>query len=536
MKNPRLIYLSLLSGLLMIPAWYGSGTGLILLFAMTPLLLVEDFYTRNKAEHRPHKVFLHATLTFFIWNLGATWWLWNATETGMFVAFSIDTALMSTIFWLFHITRRNAGDGPGYFGLIVYWLVYEHFYMNGEINWPWLNLGNGFANDIHIIQWYEYTGSFGGTLWVLLTNILVVQVIKQVISHRQINARSPAFLSLVFVVVVPVTASLVIFTTFREVEDPREVVVLQPNIDPYIEKFGGMDMDRQMDILLDLAAGGFTPSTDLLVAPETFINDQIWEEDMYRHPQIMRLHDFLLDKNSDASFITGITYYKAYPDPSRITATAREISGSGIWYDSFNAAIQVDTTLEPQVYRKSKLVVGVEKMPYPETLKFLRNLTLRLGGTFRSHGTQEYRSNLYALKDSTAVAPVICYESVFGEFVTDYVKEGAQYIFVITNDGWWGDTPGYRQHHSYSRLRAIETRRSVARSANTGISSFINQKGEILQRTDYWVPAVIRAEINASDRITFYVRHGDYIPRLAYFFALLTLLYTISRFLILSKN
>jgi apolipoprotein N-acyltransferase len=519
----------------MVPAWYEIGTGLILLFAMIPLLIVEDYFTRNKSEHRPHKVFLYATLTFLTWNLGTTWWIWNASEIGMFAAFFLNTAQMSTVFWLFHITRRNAGDGPGYFGLIAFWLVFEHFYMNGEINWPWLNLGHGFANDISIIQWYEFTGAFGGTLWVLLTNILGFLVLKQFLRERKIKWKSISFLSLCLVVIFPLVSSIIIFTSYEEKYDPREIVVIQPNIDPY-EKFVGMGMDGQMNVLLDLAATGTTKTTDYIIAPETFINDNVWEENMYSQRQIVRIYRFIQENYPDASFIVGLTYYKAYHDPENITETAREIQGTGTWYDSYNAAIMVDTSLAPQVYKKSKLVVGVEKMPYPEYLKFLRKLTLQLGGTFRSHGTQEYPSNFYSQTDSTGIAPVICFESAFGEHVTRYIGEGAEFIAVVTNDGWWGDTPGYRQHHSFSRLRAIETRRSVARSANTGISSLINQKGEILQRTEYWVPDVIRGELNANDKITFYTRHGDYIPRIAYFFSLLTLLYTLSRFLIHRKK
>jgi apolipoprotein N-acyltransferase len=314
------------------------------------------------------------------------------------------------------------------------------------------------------------------------------------------------------------------------------MVVLQPNIDPYEEKFGGMEMDRQMDILLRLADSLVTGETDFIVAPETFINDNIREITMYENPQILRIYQFLMDKNPKAEFIVGITYYKVYYDQSELTPTANELPGSGFWYDSYNAAIQVDRSLEPQVYKKSKLVVGVEKMPYTQYLKFLEKLTLRLGGTFRSHATQAYPSNLYSRNDGMGIAPVICYESVFGEYVGKYIKEDADYIFVITNDGWWGDTPGYRQHFSFSRLRAIETRRSVARSANTGISALINQKGEILQRTEYWVPDVIKGEINANDKLTFYTRHGDYIARTAYFFSLLTLLYTLTRILISRKK
>jgi apolipoprotein N-acyltransferase len=218
-----------------------------------------------------------------------------------------------------------------------------------------------------------------------------------------------------------------------------------------------------------------------------------------------------------------------------MTPTASLIPGSDIYYDSFNAAIQLDSTDNIQDYIKSKLVVGVEKMPYTQYLRFLKKLTLRLGGTFRSHGTQEYRESLFAPDDSIGVAAVICYESVYGEFVTEYVKAGSNYIFVITNDGWWGDTPGHRQHLGFSRLRAIETRRSIARSANTGISAFINQKGEILARTKYWVPDVITAELNANDACTFYVKHGDYIARVAYFFSLIVILYTIVR-IVLKKR
>ena len=164
-------------------------------------------------------------------------------------------------------------------------------------------------------------------------------------------------------------------------------------------------------------------------------------------------------------------------------------------------------------------------MPYARYLKFLESLTLKLGGTMRGWGTQEERGVFFSAGDSTGVAPVICYESVFGEFVTGYIHQGANLIFVITNDGWWGDTPGYHQHNAYSCIRAVETRRSVARSANTGISCFINQRGEILQELGWWQRGAIKGTLYANDRLTFYVKNGDYIGRSASFFTLLIALY-----------
>jgi apolipoprotein N-acyltransferase len=107
---------------------------------------------------------------------------------------------------------------------------------------------------------------------------------------------------------------------------------------------------------------------------------------------------------------------------------------------------------------------------------------------------------------------------------------------VITNDGWWGNTSGYKQHLTYSSIRAIETRRSIARSANTGISCFINQRGEIMQPTEWWVPDVIKSSLNLNEKITFYVKYGDYLGRVSDFFAIILLAYTLVNFLITRKS
>jgi len=122
---------------------------------------------------------------------------------------------------------------------------------------------------------------------------------------------------------------------------------------------------------------------------------------------------------------------------------------------------------------------------------------------------------------------LICYESAYGEFTNKFVKKGANVIFVITNDGWWGDTPGHKQHLYFSPLRAIETRRSVARSANTGISCFIDQRGNIYQATKYWEPDVIKQDINLNSEITFYTRMGDYIGRISAFLSVIFILLSV---------
>ena len=96
----------------------------------------------------------------------------------------------------------------------------------------------------------------------------------------------------------------------------------------------------------------------------------------------------------------------------------------------------------------------------------------------------------------------------------------------ITN-GWWGNTAGYKQHNSYAKLRAVEFRRSIARSANTGISGFIDQKGKELIQTEWWKQDVIRYTIHTNDYMTVYANWGDYLGRIGSFIAIAMLLSTI---------
>jgi len=524
MSNKQLYFLSVLTGLLLTPAWYSWGSGIILFIAFIPLLVIE-----NEVAQRPGagtKVARYAFITFLTWNLLSTWWIKNASPAGLIAALLVNTLLMTIPFWLFSVTKRKAGKTTGYISLILYWTGFEYLYLNGEISWTWLNLGNGMANDIKLIQWYEYTGTLGGTVWILAINLLMYNILTKALFKRSLREVTGKIIITAFLIIIPIIFSLIRFHSYEEKSDPYEILVLQPNIDPYM-KFNDIPPAEQMRMLIRLADSLITPSTDYVVVPETFITDNLWLDQINDHSGIRMLKNFH-DRFPASSIVTGAITYKIYKNPEEVTATAKPVNG---WfYDSFNSALQIDSTEKIQVYHKSQLVVGVEKMPYPKTLGFLRSLTLRLGGTFRSHGIQDHRDTFISPSGECSVAPVICYESIFGEYVTEYIsKAGANFIFVITNDGWWGDTPGYVQHNSFSGLRAIETRRSIARSANTGISSFINQKGEIIKSLGWWERGGIIASMNANDKLTFYVRYGDYLGRIAVYTGILLLLATIFR-------
>ena len=531
LDRKKRILLSILSGLLMVPAWYTWGTGVTLFVAFVPLLLIEDdlFPRQGKSYGR----FWLPALAFLILNIFDSWWIKNASFAGLLVALVVNTFMMTMPFWLFSLTRRKLGNRLGYFSFIAYWVAMEYFYLNAEISWTWFNLGNGFANDIRLIQWYEYTGVLGGTTWVLIVNLLVFFLVRGFLRGDDRSALRRFRAITVTLIVIPVVFSLIRFSTYKEEENPYEIVVVQPNIDPYM-KFNDMPVEQQLNIYFRIADSLVTSSTVYIVAPETFVNDNIWLHYLNSNPSIKRLSDYSY-RYPKAKQVLGITCYGLYEGEER-SVTSQHLRDN-LYYDSFNTGIQIDTSGYIPYYHKSQLVVGVEKMPYPKLLGFLKKLMVNLGGTFRSHGEQDFRDTFASPQDGTRVAPVICYESIFGEYVTEYIKEAdGNFIFVITNDGWWGDTPGYKQHLSFSSLRAIENRRSVARSANTGISAFINQKGEILDSLGWWVRSGIRATLNANDKLTFYTKHGDYLGRVAYLLTIIILVYTLLRVFLPIKN
>jgi apolipoprotein N-acyltransferase len=519
MKRHQSVILCLTSSVLLSFGWYEWGSGLILLVGLIPLLMVEDAISSYGQKHITGAAYIYASLTFLIWNLLTTWWVKNASFVGLLAAVLVSSFFMGLAFMLYSATKYRMGRTPGYASLIIYWLAFEFAYNHGEISWPWLTLGNGFMYDIKIIQWYEYTGVFGGSLWVLMVNILLYEFIRRRRTGIPLKNLKPALGILSLLILVPVIFSMIRYFTYEEQKNPREIVVVQPNIDPYM-KFNDIPQIEQTMIQIEEAARLTTDSTDYVVTPETSISGQFWINELETYEDFIMVRSFRA-KYPKLKYIVGIYCFERYTSPELITKTARQMGRKGFYFDTHNSAIQIDSSEFIPIYHKSMLVTGVEKMPYTWLFKPIEKLTLQLGGIFRSHGIQKEREVFTAPNDSINIAPVICYESVYGEYVGDYIKKGANSIFVITNDGWWGNTPGHRQHNALSSLRAIETRRSVARSANTGISSFINQRGDVLQELTWWKRGAIRDKVNMNTGLTFYVRYGDYIGRIAFYSALI---------------
>ena len=526
LKRYNILLASILGGVLLSLAWPEKGFAPLLFIGLVPFLYIEDYILQQREQYRPIKVFLYTYPGFLVWNILTTWWIWNSTASGAILAWVLNSLMMSLAFDLYHFTRRNTIYKQNFFALAFFWIGFEYFHHNWDGTWPWLSLGNGFAGWHKWIQWYEYTGIFGGTLWIIIVNILIYQIILSLKNKQRFKILPLQSSFLILLTVLPILQSYRLYNNYREKPWPVDVVVVQPNVDPYNEQYTVPSYEL-LDRNLNLAEQEMDSLVDFIASPESAIQEGIWEDRIGEARSPKAIQKFLAPY-PEAGYVIGASTYRNFKEGDELSATARKYRSAEGYYDAFNTAVYLDSTGDIRLHHKSKLTPGVEKMPFARILKPIESFAFDLGGTIGSLGVDPERTVFIRPSDGLKIAPVICYESVFGSYVTQYIRKGANLIFVITNDGWWGDTPGHRQHFTFSKLRAIETRRSIARSANTGISAFIDQRGDVFQKTKYWEPAVIRQEINANDSITFYVRYGDYIARISAFVAVFLLLIAIS--------
>lgn len=508
MKTPSL-YLVILSGLLLYFAWPASSLMPLVFIAWIPLLIVAD-KTMTAA-----RFFGWTFLTTLIWNTGTTWWMWNSTDVGTIAAIMFNSMLMTFPWWGYYHLKKK-GKRIGYISLISFWMCFEYIHHNWQLSWPWLSLGNVFAIYPDIIQWYEYTGVQGGTLWVLIANVFLYETI---ISYQQKNLFRKNTAITTNILIIPVLISLFTKPSIQEENIKYNLVIVQPNVDPY-GKFNAGSTSEQISSLLQLTEQAIDSNTALVIWPETAMSAAEWQDNVLYNSYYQPVFEFS-KKHPSISIVSGIETYKNYGYVKQ-TATART-SGNGTYYDAFNAAVHISNGQPITFYNKSKLVPGVESLP--TFLNFMAPVFEQFGGTTGGYGRSESATAFTTAQNPYSSAPIICYESVYGEYVGEYVKQGANILTIMTNDGWWGNTPGHRQHLHYAKLRAIETRKWVARSANTGISAVINPLGEIKVSEPWNQKTTIKYAVPVVSGETFYVRWGDYLYKLASAISVLLILW-----------
>ena len=527
----KYLILSLFSALLLSISWPTYGIPFFIFFALVPLLMMEHEISKfSKIKNKGSLIFGLSYLCFVIWNIVTTGWLYGSKNPdgshsilAVAIPVVVNSLLYSLVFQLYHWYKKIQGT---YFGLVFFvaiWMAFEKFHLSWELTWPWLNLGNVFADYPKIIQWYDTFGATGGSFWILLINVYAFYTLRIWEAGRKRKSLIINSAILVGAVAIPMLISMMKYQNFDEKPiGSVNVLMLQPDLDPYNEKYS-KDSLTILNELLTLAQENSPKINqpnpiDYYIGPETSIPGYgSISESGFEQSILLNSVKSFLTQHPKSVFATGISSHRFYPDPNKKSETAYQ-TADGTYVDSYNSAIQIIPNQKVQVYHKGKLVPGVEIFPYIHVLKpLLGDAMLNLGGTIASLGIDKERKVFSNPYNKGKIAPIICYESIYGEFVTEYVKNGANFLGIMTNDSWWGVTQGHQQLMAYAKLRAIETRREIARSANSGISAHINARGDVMADTLYEDQTALFAKVNLYDKMTFYTRAGDLLTRFSIF-------------------
>ena len=526
------LILSILSGLLLGFSWPTKGQSLLIFLSLVPLLMLIKRINNSDKKYKNTITFFVSYLGFFLWNLITTWWIYNATAFGASFAILVNSSFYSLLMVIYRISINVIPKITSQILLISMWISFEKFHLNWDFSWPWLNLGNVFSESIYLIQWYEYTGVFGGTLWILIVNFLIFNFIEKkenFYNRKEIVLKA---LTIFFLIITPISLSILIYKYDTKTENEINVAIFQPNIDPYEKKYKKSN-EELFELIRNQINNYIDQDLRYIIAPEGYFDDGLGLnlKNFSNSKLKFKIDEFLKDYKN-LNLILGAQSYHIYPESENApTNTSNRIS-DGRWIDFYNSAFHFRNNEEPQFYHKSKLVVGVEFMPYKKFLEpIFGSILLDFGGTVATRGVQVNRTNFQS-NENINVAPIICYESIYGSFITEYVRNGAELLVVISNDAWWGNTEGHRQLLSYSRLRAIENRRAIARSANTGVSAIIDKKGRIMKKIDYDKKGILIGNVGLENTQTFYTKYGDYIARIALLMFILTILFLFKNILI----
>ena len=504
--------LTLVSAVLLSAGWVPFEMPFLTFVALVPILRINQLVTFSKGNGR--KFYFHCFLIFLLWNTATTHWLAYAALPGFIGAAFANAALMSLPFLAYRKMNAHFKNRWGRMSFIATFLAFEYLHYNWELSWNWLTLGNTFATYTSWIQWYSFTGVLGGSCWILLINYIVYRstTVKKTIAWGKLRFAS-------LLLIAPIALSHFIFQNKIEQAKEIEIAAVQPNFDSYREKFGGLTMNEQLERMLSISEEAISDSTQFLLWPETALH-RVNYNNIDRDKYILKTRNKLLNKYPNLALIAGLAGREYYTQPG----DAYRLFSSRVnhYYEEYNSAfLDFKEADSIQIYHKSKLVPLVERLPYKNQLSFVETFSIDLAESMISLAVQK-RREIFGHNGVNA-APAICFESVFGEYMTDFVTKGANFITIMTNDSWWyypnddgnfiGSKLGFLQHCHYARLRAIENNRYVVRSANTGISCIIDNKGNIIDRLDYWLQGAVVGKIQLNSELTTYSKNGDFLGR-----------------------
>ena len=265
LKKAFNLLLVLLSGFLVGVSWFSPFT-LLIFVGFVPLFITVSNIHNSDSRKKGLKIWGLVYISFFVWNIISTWWVYNASLEGAILAIVCNALLYSWMFIIWYRIEKRIFGTIKFWLLIPVWLAFEYLHHSWELTWPWLTLGNNFASTTNFIQWYEFTGTSGGSLWVLLVNVILTRLVLS--GSKDFKP----YLKPILIIVLPILVSYLILAV-RTITPTKKinVTIVQPNIDPYNEKFD-VTFNAQLNKLhQQLLQTKLNANTELVVLPETFI-------------------------------------------------------------------------------------------------------------------------------------------------------------------------------------------------------------------------------------------------------------------------
>lgn len=501
-------------GLLLAASFPPMPFPFLMYIAFVPILYIID---ERIKEGRKIMGFIY--LTALIWNWGCGYWIgftafgvdegekFMAATTGILANFA-NALLMCIPLLLYKRFRKKYIDSPySLLALIPFWIAFEYLHCNWDLSWSWYNLGISLSYMPRYIQYLEWTGVLGATFHILFANILLYWLIKEKsetnIWHKKIGYGLVAWLAL------PLLLSFYFLNENRAIYKPSgslNVRIIQPNVNPF-SKYSDFSPEAQVAMFDSLINLPGLDSMQLVVMPETAVPRYIWANEIDSTKLIRPLWNVVRIKK--VPILTGVIEARFYEPTATNIPVAANKYGRG-FYVPYNASVVMPVTGKCAFFEKGKLVPFVERTPFMDELPFMKHFLVEIGGGYGGYGKPDSIHPI-RVKDGVKVGTMICYESVYGDYIRKLTKQNADFLAILTNDGWWQKTSGYIQHQQMTVLRAIENRRDIVRSANTGTSLFADSKGNLRQKTDYWVRTIVDGKINLYKEKTLYVLWGDYL-------------------------
>ncbi|HEY3250645.1 MAG TPA: apolipoprotein N-acyltransferase [Ignavibacteria bacterium] len=519
-------------------SWFLVYFGLLILLYLT------------LSSGRLKQAFGRAYLALLILNAITLYWIsgWHSNDTflklgGMATVLVHPLFMIIPVLIIFGVYRAS----NKYLALILFpliWIGFEFFDNQWQFSFPWLELGDTEAYNLNRIQYTEYVGVHGISFLICSATALIYLIAGKLYQRKWnlFDIKSIAlFILIIIILLFPNWYSSVKLDEeknekYFQTNDSTKIInacIIQPNVDPYDKWSKQHNPDSFVDSYMVRLNEALKKTPQLIVLNETAAPYYFFEPYYYNNTQ-----KFINFVNTNNRFLLmGIPHLYYYPDSNTAPKDSKVMKSSGKKYDTFNSAVLIEPgkrVNEYTIHKKVKLVPFSERIPYQEYLPFLQNIIswgVGISSWQRGKELVLFKLDDPNQKPRAAFETLICYESVFSEFVSEGIKNGAEFIVIVTNDGWWGNTAGPYQHEQYAVLRAIENRKWIVRCAQTGVSCFIDPLGKIYDEIPYYAENITARNIIANNEKTFYSQNGDIIGRIGFYIFIASLVISVGSYI-----